>query len=124
MNARIFPNGLERESERARFPKGRIPWLFAFAGCLYCAMACGALLRAIPILAVLLQGLGVQPPLLARVLIASSWWILPMFFLGSSVLTMAKQFANFKGRPRGLVNLFLVLSPWFYPGSISFENFR
>lgn len=84
-------------------------WLLALVCCLYNLLAYLGLASATPIFAKMFEGLGVALPLPTRLLMASYWWLFPVFFIGAVILTIAKQFVPLEKRFLRLANLFLIV---------------
>ena len=96
-----------------RLPTGilsnpRAPWPYAAACCLYYLAAYRGFLSAIPTFAKLFEGLGVALTLPTWFLMATYRWLLPLFFVGATVLTILKQFVPLEGLPRRVSTLVLI----------------
>lgn len=88
----------------------RVPWPYAVACCAYFLVAYYCLAGAIPIFAKLFEGLIVDLPLLTHFIIATYWWLFPVFFLGAAALTLVKQFVQLEATRLRITNLFLIFA--------------
>ena len=86
----------------------RVPWPYAIACSLYFLLAYQGFVTALPIFAKLFEGLGVDLPLPTRILMATYWWLFPVFFLGAAVLTIVKQFVRLDELLLRFTNLILI----------------
>lgn len=75
--------------------------------CLYYIFVYLCLASAAPTFARLFEGLGVALPLPTRFLMASYSWLFPVWFVGSVILTISKQFVSLD--KLRVVNLFLIV---------------
>jgi hypothetical protein len=75
-----------------KLPASRIPWYIAALGAIHFLFLYIALAKVVPIFANLFAGLGVDPPLPTRFLIATHSWIFPVLFVGSAILYLSIPF--------------------------------
>ena len=107
MHSASIPAPHEKEFPANAPRKPWIMWLFALVCCLYYLVAYFELAGAAPIFAKLFKELGVELPLLTRLLMANYSWLFPVLFVGAVILTIAKEFLTVKRLPLRVVNLFL-----------------
>jgi type II secretory pathway component PulF len=98
----------EKKLPRGILSNPRVPWPYAVACSLYYLLAYLALVSAVPSFAKVFEGLGVALPLLTRFLIATYRWLLPLFFVGATALTIVKQCVPLEGLRLRVSNLILI----------------
>jgi hypothetical protein len=84
-------------------------WVLTVLGCFYYLLAYRVIVIQLPISANMFEGLGVDLPLLTRGLFSNCYWLVPMLFLGSAVLLLARKAVKFSKLQLRLVNWFLIV---------------
>ena len=101
-----------KESETPnQFQVGKLfSWVATVVVALFCVLIGIYIVRAIPVFATMFQGLGVELPLPARVLLATYYWLVPLFFIALAVFVIWKEISLRELRYRFVVTITVFLA--------------
>lgn len=94
-------------------------WLATVIVVLFCILDGLYVVRAIPIFATMFQGLGVELPLPTRVLLATYYWLVPLFFIALAVFVVWKEISLQELRYRFVVTITVFLASLSAPGLVA-----
>jgi hypothetical protein len=87
-----------------QFQVGRLlSWFATGIVAFTCALLAPILIRVVPIYANMFEGLGVELPWPTRVLLATYYWLLPIFFVALAVFVVWKEYSTRELRRRFLL---------------------
>ena len=95
-----------------------LSWVATVVVVLFCALSGLYIVRVVPIFATMFQGLGVELPLPTRVLLASYYWLLPLFFVALSVFVVWKEISLRELRYKFVVTVTVFLASLSAPGLV------
>ncbi len=99
-------------------------WLATVIVALFCILDGLYIVRAIPIFANMLQGLGVELPLPTRVLLATYYWFFPLFFIALAVFVIWKETLLRELSYRFVVTITVFLASLGAPGLVALVLFQ
>jgi len=109
-----------KESEpQNQFQVGKLfSWLTTGVVVLFCVLNGLYMVRAVPIFVTMYQGLGVELPLPTRVLLATYYWLLPLFFIALAVFVIWKEISLRELRYKFVVTITVFLASLSAPGLV------
>lgn len=113
------------ESETQKPQVGKLfSWLATIIVALFSVLSGLYIVRTIPIFATMFQGLGVALPLPTRVLLATYYWLLPLFFIALAVFVIWKEISLRELRYRFVVTITVFLASLSAPGLVIFVLYQ
>ena len=100
----------------ASTPKGSpLPWYAAVIGCVYYLCLAIVFLKTVPSFTALFDGLNVEIPLPARLLLSNYTWWVPTLYLMAVALTIVKFFPVLSEHQNRIANWFLLFAGTIFP---------
>lgn len=112
----LIPSNSAGRAIPASTPKGSpLPWYAAVIGCVYYLCLAIFFLKTVPSFTALLDGLNVEIPLPARLLLSNHTWLVPALYLTAVALTIARLCTVLSEHQKRIANWFLFFAGAIFP---------